>query len=277
MRKKTKGQKVAASSPRQHDILCLAKQHGRVEVDGLAAHFDVTPQTIRRDLNELCEDGQLQRVHGGAVFPTGAANYAYEQRRQISADGKQRIGARAAALIPDRSSVILNIGTTTEQVANALLRHEEILVVTNNINVANILRESPTAEVIIAGGRVRRSDGGVIGEATMDFMKQFRVDFAVIGASAIDLDGTILDYDYREVRVAQEIMRHARQTILVADRMKFERRAPIRIGSLGDVDMFVTDEPPPPSVATLCRDSGVRVEVATDVPAVAVPDSPRVA
>ena len=277
MRKKMKGPKVAASTPRQHDILRLAKQHGRVEVDGLATHFDVTPQTIRRDLNELCEGGQLHRVHGGAVFPTGAANYAYEQRRQISSDGKQRIGARAAALIPDRSSVILNIGTTTEQVANALLRHEEILVVTNNINVANILRESPNAEVIIAGGRVRSSDGGVIGEATMDFMRQFRVDFAVIGASAIDLDGTVLDYDYREVRVAQEIMRHARKTILVADRMKFERRAPIRIGSLSDVDVFVTDEPPPPSVVALCRDSGVQVEVAADMPVAAETEAPRVA
>jgi DeoR family glycerol-3-phosphate regulon repressor len=251
-------------TPRQADILGRARQVGRVEVEGLSSHFDVTPQTIRKDLNELCERRLLQRVHGGAIYPSGASNYAYDSRRMLAADGKQRIGVRIAALIPDNSSIMLNIGTTTEQVARALLRHEGIMAITNNINVAHILREAPSGEVVIAGGLVRKSDGGIVGEATVDFIKQFKVDYAVIGASAIDLDGSILDYDYREVRVAREIVGHARQTILAADAMKFERNAPVRIAHLSDIDILVTDQPPPEPIVEICREANVGIEIADE-------------
>lgn len=253
-------------SPRQTDILRKARQVGRVEVDDLALQFDVTPQTIRKDLNEICDAGLLQRVHGGAVYPSGAINYAYDARRSLAAEEKRRIGEAAAALIPDNSSVILNIGTTTEQVAFALRDRDGLMVITNNINVANILRESSSTEVIIAGGLVRRSDGGIVGEATVDFIRQFKVDYAVIGASAIDEDGTILDYDYREVRVAQEIISHARRTILVADHMKFDRNAPVRIAHLSDIDVLVTDGEVPESVREICAAHGVEIELPPEDP-----------
>ena len=249
-------------TPRQSDILARARQFGRVEVEGLAALFDVTPQTIRKDLNELCERKLLQRIHGGAIYPSGASNYAYDSRRMLAADEKQRIGACAAALIPDNASIMLNIGTTTEQVALSLRRHNGIMAITNNINVAHILSEAPSAEVVIAGGLVRKSDGGIVGEATVDFIKQFKVDYAVIGASAIDEDGTILDYDYREVRVSREIIQHARQTILVADAMKFTRNAPVRIAHLSDIDILVTDATPPDAIVDICRQADVRIEIA---------------
>ena len=249
-------------TPRQADILGRARQVGRVEVEGLSLQFDVTPQTVRKDLNELCERRLLQRIHGGAIYPSGASNYAYDSRRMLAAEEKRRIGIRAAALIPDNVSIMLNIGTTTEQVARALRLREGIMAITNNINVAHILREAPSGEVVIAGGLVRKSDGGIVGEATVDFIRQFKVDYAVIGASAIDLDGTILDYDYREVRVAREIVRHARQTILVADAMKFERNAPVRIAHLSDIDVLVTDHVPPEPIAEICREAQVRIEVA---------------
>jgi DeoR family transcriptional regulator, glycerol-3-phosphate regulon repressor len=256
-------------TPRQSEILDQARQSDRVEVEGLAAHFDVTPQTIRKDLNDLCDRRLLQRVHGGAIYPSGASNYAYDSRRMLAAEEKRLIGIRAAALIPDNSSIMLNIGTTTEQVALALRRHTGIMAITNNINVANILREAVSAEVIIAGGLVRTSDGGIVGEATVDFIKQFKVDYAVIGASAIDADGTVLDYDYREVRVAREILGHARKTILVADNLKFERNAPVRIAHLSDIDILVTDMVPPDTIVEICLLHDVRVEIAGEGPELA--------
>ncbi len=243
--------------PRLTDILELARQRGRVDVEWLSGHFDVTPQTIRKDLNDLCDRQLLHRVHGGAVYQSGVTNFAYDSRRMLAADSKQLIGQAAAQLIPDNSSVILNIGTTTEQVALALRRHQGLMVITNNINVANILRDAPSAEVVIAGGVVRHSDGGIMGEATVDFVKQFKVDFAVIGASAIDRDGTILDYDFREVKVSQAIIAHARKTILVADNLKFERSAPVRIADLSMIDVFVTDMQPAREIVDICRISGV--------------------
>jgi DeoR family transcriptional regulator, glycerol-3-phosphate regulon repressor len=253
---------VEPLTPRQAEIMALARQNGRVDVDELALHFTVTPQTIRKDLNELCDRKLLSRQHGGATYPSGVSNYAYEARRVLAAEEKRLIGLKAASLIPDHSSVILNIGTTTEQVAMALRKHTGLMVVTNNINAANILREVPSAEVVIAGGLVRHADGGVVGEAAVDFIRQFRVDYAVIGASAIDMDGTLLDFDLREVKVAQAIIETAHETILVADAMKLSRRAPVRIGHLAQIDVFVTDQPPPQEIVEICNDNEVRIELA---------------
>lgn len=249
-------------TPRQADIMTLARQQGRVDVERLAAHFAVTAQTIRKDLNELCDRQLLTRLHGGATYPSGVSNFAYEARRQLAAEEKRLIGLKAASLIPDHASVVLNIGTTTEQVAMALRKHTGLMVVTNNINAANILREVPSAEVVIAGGLVRHADGGVVGEAAVDFIRQFRVDYAVIGASGIDADGTLLDFDFREVKVAQAIIETARETILVADAMKFARRAPVRIGHLQQIDVFVTDQAPPPQIADICAEYDVQIELA---------------
>lgn len=249
-------------APRQTDIVEMARQSGRVWVDALAEHFGVTPQTIRKDLNEICEKGILQRVHGGAMVVSGVANYGYEGRRALAADEKHRIGVKAGTLIPDNSSLFINIGTTTEQVANALLGKRNLLVITNNINVVNILRMSSEIELIVAGGMLRRSDGGIVGEAAVDFIRQFKVDNAVIGTSAIDRDGSLLDYDYREVKVAQAIIENARNTVLVADSMKYERTAPVRIGHVSQLDHFVTDQAPPEELAQVCSDSGLRIHLA---------------
>lgn len=246
-------------SSRQAEIMTLAKAEGRVLVDELAARFAVTPQTIRKDLNDLCDGKALTRIHGGAIFPSGNENVKYEARRSIAAPEKQAIGRAAAALIPDNSSLFINIGTTTEAVGEALVDHRELMVITNNINVANRLRVFPSIEVVIAGGVVRGSDGGIVGEAAVDFIRQFKVDFAVIGVSAIDEDGALLDFDYREVKVAQAIIANARHVILVSDASKFERTAPVRIGHISQVHTFITDHCPVESIRRICAESDVQL------------------
>ncbi|TNE35529.1 MAG: DeoR/GlpR transcriptional regulator [Alphaproteobacteria bacterium] len=246
-------------SVRQSEIVEIAKTKGRVLVDDLAAHFSITPQTIRMDLNSLCSARVLVRFHGGALYPDGHENVEYESRRQIAAAEKMAIGAATANLIPDNASLFINIGTTTEAVGQCLTNHSGLLVVTNNINVANNLRLYPEIEVAIAGGVVRRSDGGIVGEAAVDFINQFRVDFAVIGVSAIDKDGALLDFDFREVKVAQAIIANARHVILVADSTKYARRAPVKIGQLSQVDTFVTDRIADSAIRKICVDGDVEV------------------
>jgi len=246
-------------SARQSQIVELAKSRGRILVDGMAELFDVTPQTIRRDLNELCDSGKLVRIHGGALYPTTNENVQYEKRRLIAADSKSAIGRVAAGLIPDNASLFINIGTTTEAVAKALLQHRNLLVVTNNINVANILRASPSAEVVLSGGVVRHSDGAVVGDAAVDFFSRVKVDFAIVGASAIDTDGSLLDFDMREVRVAQAIMANAQSVILVSDATKFQRRAPMRIAHMSQIDTFVTDRCDDPEFRNLLETNRVRL------------------
>ncbi len=183
----------------------------------------------------------------------------YEQRRQIAAHEKDAIGRAAAMLIPDNASLFVNIGTTTKAVGQALLDHGRLMIITNNINVANKLRIYPQFEVVIAGGVVRGTDGGIVGEAAVDFIRQFKVDYAVIGASAIDDDGALLDFDFREVKVAQAIIANARHVILVSDSTKFERTAPVRIAHLSQVHTFVTDRCLPDSIRRICRENDVQL------------------
>ena len=259
-------------SPRKFEILSLARQIGTVLVDDLASRFEVTPQTIRKDLNELCDGRLLARTHGGAMLTSGVQNVAYDSRRQISAVEKAAIGRHAASLIPNNCSLFINIGTTTEEVARALIHHEGLLVITNNIHVATILMHQPAIEVMIVGGMVRRSDGGILGEQAIDLIGQFKVDHAVMGVSAIDDDGALLDFDYREVRAAQAIMQNSRNVILVSDAMKFTRSAPVRIGHISQFDIFVTDRQPPEAIVELCKHKGVQIEI-VDLPKGAEPDA----
>ena len=218
----------------------------------------MTPQTIRRDLNDLSEAQMVVRVHGGAMVASGVVNLAYEARKLIAGPHKRLIGEAAARLVPDHSSVFINIGTTTEEVARALSGHSGLLVITNNLQVAAELYRHPGIEVFVTGGTVRHSDGGIVGAHAEALIAQFRVDLAVIGTSAIDQDGTLLDFDIREVQAARAIVEHARRVVLVADSSKFARSAPVRVAHLDDVDILVTDRLPS-AAADLCRGHGVQV------------------
>lgn len=247
---------------RHRSILSIAEAEGSVGVEDLARRLSVTVQTIRRDLTELSESGALTRIHGGAVLPEGRNTLAYGDRQALNAAGKAAIGRRAAAEIPDGAAVLLNIGTTTEAVARALLRHTGLTVVTNNLNVAHILAANPGAEVLVTGGRLRRQDGGLIGDLAADALARFKVDCAVIGTSALDAEGDLLDFDLSEVRVSRAIIAQARRTLVVADHTKLARRAPVKIASLAEVDALVTDRPLPPELATRCAGWGTAVLLA---------------
>lgn len=246
---------------RQPEILEIARAEGKVVVEDLAERFGVTVQTIRRDLTELAEAGKLERVHGGAVLPSGVSNIGYEDRRGLNEEAKAAIARACAREIPEGASVFLNIGTSTEAVARELLHHRDLMAVTNNMNVANILVANPECEIVVAGGVLRRSDGGLIGNLTTTTIEQFKFDFAVIGCSALDAEGDLLDFDFQEVHVSQTIIRQARKTYLVADQSKFQRSAPARIASLAAIDVFFTDLPLEAGLTARCRDWGTEVRV----------------
>ena len=250
-----------ALSFRQTEIVEIARADGRVVVEDLAQRFDVTLQTIRRDLTELADSGLLDRVHGGAVLRTGVSNLGYDERRTMNEAAKAAIARACAAAIPDNCSIIINLGTTTEAVARALLHHSNITVITNNMNVANILVANPGCEIMVAGGAFRRSDGGLVGELTTQFFEQFKVDYAIIGSSALDADGDLLDFDLAEVRVSKTIIRQARRVFLVCDHSKLGRSAPARLASLSEISEVFTDQPLPTDLAQRCSDWGTKVNV----------------
>lgn len=239
---------------RHPEIIEIARREGKVTVEKLADHFGVTLQTIRRDLADLAEAGKLERVHGGALLASATSNIGYQDRRGLNEAAKIDIARACAARIPDGASVFLNIGTSTEAVAVELLRHMNLLVVTNNINVAGILAKSTECQVVLTGGKLRRSDGGLVGNLATATIKQFKFDYAVIGCSALDLDGDILDFDFQEVQVSQTILAQSRKTFLVSDASKFQRNAPARIASLSRIDVMFTDHELPGDLMQKCAD-----------------------
>jgi DeoR family glycerol-3-phosphate regulon repressor len=251
-----------SQEPRREQISELVRQRGFMSIEALADHFSVTAQTIRRDINQLCEEGLLRRYHGGAGLPSSVENVAYQTRLVHCLDEKRRIASLVAQHIPNEASLFINIGTTTEEVARALLNHRDLRIITNNLNVASIMSQNENFEVIIAGGVVRSRDQGIVGETTIDFLDQFKVDFGVIGISGIDADGSLLDFDHREVRASKCIIANSRQVFLVADHSKFGRNAMVRLGTMLDLDAFYTDRMPPRDIQKLMVKNEIHLFVA---------------
>ena len=250
-------------NPRQTDLLEQVRSAGAMSVEALAERFGVTLQTVRRDVTLLAEAGLLARFHGGVRVPSSTTeNIAYRQRQQLNLSAKQRIARAVAAAVPNGCSLILNIGTTTECIARELLRHKGLRVITNNLNVAAILSDNPHCEVMVAGGTVRTRDRGIVGEVTVDFMRQFKVDIGLIGISGIEADGTLRDFDVHEVEVSRAIIEHSREVWLATDHSKFNRPAMVELATLSRLDRLFTDSGPPEPFPALLAEAGVRCDVA---------------
>ncbi len=239
------------TNPRQLQLLEEVRARKSATVEQLADTLGVTLQTVRRDVQRLAESGLLTRFHGGVRVPSSTVeNLAHTQRETLHADGKARIARAVAEQVPNDCSLI------------ALLHHRGLRVITNNLNVAAILSSNPECEVIVAGGVVRGRDRGIVGEAAVDFIRQFKVDIALIGISGIEPDGSLRDFDYREVKVAQTIIEQAREVWLAADHSKFNRPAMVQLATLNQIGRLFTDAPPPEPFPTLLQDAGVICTVA---------------
>lgn len=269
-------------NPRQAELLEAVRTQGALRVEALAERFGVTLQTVRRDVKLLTAAGLLSRFHGGVRAPASTTeNLAYLQRQAMNAEGKQRLARAAAAAVPDHCSLFINLGTTTECVARALLQHRGLRVITNHLNVAATLSANPDFEVIVTGGVVRGRDHGVVGEAAVAFVRQFRVDIGLIGISGIEEDGSLRDYDFREIQVARAIIESSREVWLCADASKFHRPAMVELARLDQVDRVFTDAPPPDPFPAMLADAGVDLVVAGPAreagpaPAPSAPLAPR--
>ena len=254
-------------NPRQALLLDEVRERGSATVEALAEQFGVTLQTVRRDVKLLADAGLLARFHGGVRLPGSTTeNIAYRQRQHLNRKAKRRIARAVAAAVPPGCSLVINIGTTTEAIAQELLHHQGLRVITNNLNVAAILSDNPDCEVIVAGGIVRSRDRGIIGEATIDFIRQFKVDIGLIGISGIEDDGSLRDFDYREVKVARAIIEHSREVWLAADHSKFNRPAMVELARLDEIDMLFTDAAPPAPFPELLAAAGVGCVTCEDSP-----------
>ncbi|ASK28097.1 DeoR/GlpR family DNA-binding transcription regulator [Neisseria chenwenguii] len=244
---------------RHEKIIELVREHHYMSVDALAQALDVTPQTIRRDINLLCENNVLHRYHGGATMGGILESELQQGRRSSQQDEKHTIAQMIAAQIPDNASLFVSIGTTMEAVAAALVKQRKNLrIITNNIYVATVAAARSDYTVIITSGVVRPVDGGITGVATVDFINQFKVDYAILSAHGIEHDGSLFDYDYKEVSVMQAMMANARVRYLGVDHTKFRSNALVRLGNIAEFDKVFTDREPDADMRKILTEAGVK-------------------
>ena len=251
---------------RHGQILSLVQKYQFMTVDDLAARLEVTPQTIRRDIQELSESGRLKRYHGGASS-NGSLSDSLPSNRQIQCQNEKNAIARLIAEhIPDESSLFVSIGTTMEAVASELVkRRSSLRIITNNIHVASIVSARTDYTVIITSGVVRPLDGGITGVATVDFINQFKVDYAVMSTHGVESDGSLLDYDYKEVSVMQAMIANARVCFLGVDHSKFRSNALVRLGDITAFDKVFTDRLPDTAMQKMLKEAGVECLVSNAV------------
>ena len=250
------------SNEREEEILELVRETGFASIDMLAERFGVTPQTIRRSVNALCEMALLRRVYGGVALLNATQNIVYETRQVLRPEEKRRIAHKVANFIPEGASVMIGLGTTPEFVAHSLAGRRNLRVFTNSLNVAAVLARNPDIEITMAGGTYRQHDRDIIGEAAAAFFMRFKCDFAVFGVGGIDEDGTFLDFHEGEVEARKAMLASCRNAILAADVSKFGRMAPVRGGHIGDIDYLFCDAPIPEAMVPIVESFGVSTNIA---------------
>lgn len=249
-------------SNRQREILSLIETEGAQYIEQLAARYDVTTQTIRRDINALCDRGYARRFHGGVDRPVGARNISVNARAALNSQAKQKIARRIAAAIPAGSTVFMGIGSTVQFVAAALRDHQDLCVVTNNMDVALTLCEAPQVEVHMTGGLLRHDDRDVVGPDALHFFEKFYASHAVVGAGALDPDKGILDFSYSEAQITAKLVENARARFLAADVSKWSRDATVRVVPFSAITTFFTDVLPADKAAAAALESaGIGVEL----------------
>jgi DeoR family glycerol-3-phosphate regulon repressor len=243
-------------SERQAHIAEMIRQTDFIRVEDLARHCQVSTQTIRRDLNMLCELGIARRVHGGVQLLNTPGNVAYAWRQILNHEAKQTIAREVAQHVPNGVSIAFSISTTPEMVSRALLAHANLKVFTNNLNIAFLACTNPSFEVTGAGGRLRNEDRDVMGSGMESFFGAYKVDIGIYGVAGADEDGTLLDFYEEEVRARQIIRENSDSFYLVLDHSKFGRAAHVRGGRIDEATKIFCDLTPPASILQLiCRSS----------------------
>lgn len=249
----------AMSLKRQNDILQVVRAKGSYSIAELAARLSVSTETIRRNIQPLIEDGTLLRFHGGIMLPEVVEEPPFQRRMHVNNDAKWAIATIVREQITDGDSLILDNGTTSAYVANALANHSGLTVVTHSVQIAHRLASKNGNRVFMAGGELTGEDGVAVGPTSLDFIRQFQVRYAFISVAGITLDGDLGDFHLFEAEFARVAVQQAQEVWVIADRTKFGRDAPVKVCQLSAIDTIVSDGPPPADFTARCRAAGVRI------------------
>ena len=226
---------------RQKLILATLKTNQDVQIDHLAEQFEVTTQTIRRDVNQLCEQGLARRVHGGVSLPTALTNTSYRFRTGVESESKDSIAMAVAKAIPEGATIMMGIGTTVTRIAQYLLAKPSLRVITNNLQVARILEANEQIEVYLAGGLLRREHQDLVGSSVVKFFSDFEADIGICGCGSITSSHFAMEHEQVEADLSKAIITNSRESWLVADASKWDRCAALKVASLNSFDRVYTN------------------------------------
>lgn len=253
---------VRATSERREKIISFLKQQGAVQVSELATHFNVSTVTIRGDLSFLEKMGIATRAYGGALIceaPVMTGERSIEAKKTEHLQVKQRIALKAAELITPGSSIILDSGTTTYEIALQLREKHEIIVMTNGMNVANALLDAPDVELLVTGGHLRRSSQSFYGSQAELSLDNYHFDMLFLGVDGLSLTQGVTTHHENEARINRRMCEVSKRIIAVADSSKFNRVGLHRIIDTDHIDVLITDTAITEDVRRGLEDSGVEL------------------
>ena len=236
-----------------------AVRNGTAHVSDLAESFGVSEMTVRRDLGALARDGKLERVHGGAVDAGGEPGFSQIEVERF--DIKDRLGAAAARMVSDGQTVMIDIGTSTLQLARHL-HGKKIMVVTTNLAVVEELLPDPDIELVLPGGIVRRNYRSLVGVLAEDSLRQIKSDILFLGTSGVDVEMGVWDTTMVEVPIKRLMIAGAEEVVLIADTAKFAMTGMVRVCGPESIDHIVTDAPLPAACRSAVDAAGIEVTVA---------------
>jgi len=246
---------------RQNAILEAVQERGNYSITALAERLSVSTETVRRNLKALVERGMIVRFHGGVMLPNGGEEQPFQRRMQVNRDLKRIVASVAASRIKDGDSIILDNGTTTSYVADALANHSQLVVITNSADVTCRLASRNGNRVFLAGGEINPEDLAAFGPSVISFLRQFQVRYALLSAGGVNDRGDFADFHLWEAEFAGAAIDQAEETWVIADHTKFGREAPVKAGDLGRISAIVTDRTPPSPLAERCAARGVALHL----------------
>ena len=252
----------AKKRKRRARVVEIVHERGTISVGALAEMLDVSTQTIRRDIDKLCEDDSLRRKHGRVELARRHLNTPFDERAATNPDGKRDVARAAADLIPNGASLFISIGSTPLSVAKALRRRKNLTVITNNLNAAMALSDELSNRVILPGGELRLPDRDILGDEVQDFFDRYRTEYSIFGVAGVGLDGSLLEFHRAEVQIRERIRANSQTSMLVLDQTKFGRLAPAAGDNIRDVDRVVLDRRPAAAFDHLLDDLGDRLLLA---------------
>lgn len=250
---------MSATEQRQHRILAIVEELQRVGVNDLADKLGVSKETIRRDLAALDWRGLLQKTHGGAAYVHSAAEAAFRQRSQQQMKEKQTIARLVNALLQSGESVMMNAGTTAYAIANAISGRDDLTVITNSLDIGSrLLHGHGGNSIVVLGGNLGQ-DSQTFGEMTIEEIRRFRVDHAILTIRAMNTESIFIDFSVDIASVARAMIRQASNVTIAADTTKLGRTALVEVCKISEIGRLVTDSEPPGAVLKALNGAGVEV------------------